>query len=113
MGWLWLGMAAWARARLSRRYDLSLLWGLLSRLLWWLRRLQLRLVRLKKSPAGDSSPPGSMFKGLAPALPTAAAKGSKLLRSIGCRNEIGDLIRDVRRQGNQLGISRRVGSLIS
>jgi hypothetical protein len=34
------------------------------------------------------------------------------MRSISSRNEIGDLIRNVWRQGNCLGISRRVGSLI-
>ena len=27
MGWRWLGMAARARARFSRRHDLSVLWG--------------------------------------------------------------------------------------
>src|SRR6516164_7266788 len=50
VGWLWLGVAPWARARCGRRHSLSLLWWLLPRLLWWLlRRLQLRLVSPKKA----------------------------------------------------------------
>ena len=39
-------------------------------------------------------------------------KAAKLLRAVSSRNEIGDLIRNVRRQGTRLGICRGVGSHI-
>ena len=116
MGW-WLGLAGWAWARLGRRYDLSLLW---ERLLWWLRRrLQLRrLVKAEKIPgsrflaAGDHIQFTGLTRKSAVSQLFARLPKTVLLRSIGCRNEVRDLIRDVRCQGNQLGIGRCIGSLI-